>query len=100
MPEAHETEAEKKILKARFFNDFVRNGSRGIKLLGIADKYDTIRRAPLIPRSNPNRAKFPRWIKEAEAFLELAKKTDVNAYCALAMVLRKLKRCTAKRKEA
>ncbi len=97
IPKARETEADKKTLKMRHFRKIVCKGNWEAKILGIADKYDNVRRMPLIPQSNPHRKKFPRWINEAENFLKLAKRTDTNAYHALEKALRKLKTITGRK---
>ncbi len=99
MPKAREIEADKKTLKMRHFRQVICKGSREAKILGIADKYDNVRRMPLIPQSSPHRKKFSRWIKETESFLELAKRTDARAYHALQKALKKLKILNGRQKD-
>lgn len=90
IPKAGETEADKKTLKMRHFRQVVCEGSREAKILGIADKYDNVRRMPLIPQSSPHRKKIPRWVSETKAFVALAESTDTTACRELKKVLTKL----------
>lgn len=98
IPKIGETEADKKTLKMQHFRQVVYKGNWEAKILGIADKYDNLRRASLIPQSSPHRKKFSRWIEETEAFLELAENTNEDAYHALEKALQKLKTLSRRRK--
>jgi len=97
IPNYGETEFGKEFLKMRHFEEVVCRGSYEAKILGIADKYDNVRRAPLIPQSSAHWEKIPRWIKETEAFLELAESVDADAYIALKTALGNLKRFQKKK---
>jgi len=80
IPQTKESEKQKAVLKIRHFKRFIANGSYGVKIVGIADKYDNMKNMRLIPSGNPNYKKKPRWIKEAEKFISLAKKTNKDAW--------------------
>ncbi len=91
IPKTGETEADKQTLKMLHFRQVICEGSWETKILGIADKYDNVRRMPLIPQSSPHRKKIPRWINETKAFVALAESTDTTACRELKKVLMELK---------
>lgn len=75
----NETEEEKIINKRKHFLK-VAKGSHAARLIKIADEYDNMKNWLNIPKRNHNRKKFPRWLKEAEEHLALARKTNKTAY--------------------
>lgn len=72
----NETEEQKKINKVKKFEELMQADFH-TRLTKCADILDNVRSWPLIPKDNPSRKKFPRWLNEIKQYcLPLAEKTS------------------------
>lgn len=92
-----ETELEKAKNKYRHFIK-VSKGSYGARIIKLADFYDNMKNWLVIPPKNHNRQKFPRWLKEAEKHLTLARKTNKTMLRIMKEELKHIKIALAKTK--
>lgn len=86
-----ETEKEKRANKQKHFRKITKS-SLEAKIIKLADEYDNMRNWLKIPKRNHNQQKFPRWVKEAEKHLVLAKKTNKILFKIMDVELKKIKK--------
>lgn len=86
-----ETEEEKTINKQKHFKKIIKSLPE-TKMIKLADEYDNMQNWLKIPKKNHNRRKFPRWLKEAEEHLVLAKTTDKLIFKIMNKKLKSIKK--------
>lgn len=90
IPSPDETEEEKLNSNLRHLQE-IKNKNLSVKLLRLADQLDNMSHWLEIPLLSPLRKKFPRWFKETEANIELAKTTNKTIYQLLQKKFQEIK---------